>query len=164
MMEIFLLLFYYFFIISDIYSSSELLFFLTKITAPNTINRIQIPMMIMIAGFHASLLALSAFDAGIVVLSLSFPLSFQVCQSIAGLEVFSSGAFDPEAFLESYFASTTEILISFSVSLRSNAPPSATLTRSSYSAPAESVSTALPASSVIDHSSLLTSANVPSAP
>ena len=55
------------------------------------------------------------------------------------------------AFLESYFASTTEILISFSVSLRSNAPPSATLTRSSYSVLSESLSTALPASSVIDH-------------
>ena len=36
----------------DTYSSSEPLFFLTKITAPNTLNRIQIPMMIMIAGFH----------------------------------------------------------------------------------------------------------------
>ena len=130
-----------------------------------------------------------------------------MCQSIAGLEVFSFGkryvkqrnarisiyagtganhlrhALHPRffhyirisemggdfvvfltAFLEPYFASTTEILISFSVSLRSNAPPSATLTRSSYSVPSESVSTALPASSVIDHSSLLTSANVPSAP
>lgn len=29
----------------DTYSSSEPLFFLTKITAPNTLNRIQIPMM-----------------------------------------------------------------------------------------------------------------------
>ncbi len=129
-----------------------------------------------------------------------------MCQSIAGLEVFSFGkryvkqrsarisiyagtganhlrhALHPRffhyirisetggfcsfltAFLESYFASTTEILISFSVLLRSNAPPSATLTRSSYSVPSESVSTALPASSVIDHSSLLTSANIPSAP
>ena len=60
----------------DTYSSSEPLFFLTKITAPNTLNRIQIPMMIMIVGFHASLLALSTFDAGIVVLSSAFPLSF----------------------------------------------------------------------------------------
>ena len=97
-----------------------------------------------------------------------------MCQSIAGLEVFSfgkryvkqrsarffhyiriseTGGFCSflTAFLESYFASTTEILISFSVLLRSNAPPSATLTRSSYSVPSESVSTALPASSVIDH-------------
>ena len=71
---------------------------------------------------------------------------------------------EPSFFLESYFASTTEILISFSVSLRSNAPPSATLTRSSYNVPSESVSTALPASSVIDHSSLPTSASFPSAP
>ncbi len=39
---------------------------------------------------------------------------------------------------------TTEILISFSVSLRSNAPPSATLTRSSYSVPSARVSTASP--------------------
>ena len=68
------------------------------------------------------------------------------------------------AFLESYFASTTEILISFSVSLRSNAPPSATLTRSSYSVPSARVSTPVPASSVIVHSSLLTSASFLSAP
>ena len=68
------------------------------------------------------------------------------------------------AFLEPYFASTTEVLISFSVSLRSNAPPSATLTRSSYSVPSDRVSTAAPVSSVIDHSSLPTSASFPSAP
>ena len=68
------------------------------------------------------------------------------------------------AFLETYFASTTEMLISFSVSLRSNAPPSATLTRSSYSVPSARVSTPDPASSVIVHSSLLTSASFPSAP
>ena len=41
------------------------------------------------------------------------------------------------AFLESYFASTTEILISFSVSLRSNAPPSATPDTAEYFAVAE---------------------------
>ena len=75
-----------------------------------------------------------------------------------------SGAFGTGAFLETYFASTTEMMISFSSSLRSSAPPSATLTRSSYSVPSESVSTALPASSVIDHSSLPTSASFPSAP
>lgn len=71
---------------------------------------------------------------------------------------------EPSFFLESYFASTTEILISFSASLRSNAPPSATLTPSSYSVPSARVSTPVPASSVIVHSSLLTSASFPSAP
>lgn len=70
----------------------------------------------------------------------------------------------PEPSLKSYFASTTEILISFSASLRSNAPPSATLTRSSYSVPSARVSTPVPASSVIVHSSLLTSASFSSAP
>ena len=130
-----------------------------------------------------------------------------MCQSIAGLEVFSFGkryvkqrsarisiyagtganhlrhALPPRffhyirisetggdfvvfltAFLEPYFASTTEMMISFSSSLRSSAPPSATLTRSSYSVPSARVSTPVPASSVIVHSSLLTSASFPSAP
>ena len=66
--------------------------------------------------------------------------------------------------LETYFASTTEMMISFSASLRSSAPPSAMLTRSSYSVPSDRVSTAAPVSSVIDHSSLPTSASFPSAP
>ena len=41
----------------------------------------------------------------------------------------------PVVMIEPYFASTTEIIIFFSASLRSSAPPSAILTRSSYSVP-----------------------------
>ena len=63
-----------------------------------------------------------------------------------------------------YFPSTTESLISFSASLRSNAPPSATVTRSSYSVPAVSSVTVLLSSSVIDHSAGSTFASLPSAP